>query len=826
MSTPKRPVSTTPSRASSTASRTRLQSSPSPAPSSRCSSPSTVSSARTSTHTNQPSSLSINSSGDVTDDPPVIRCCCGRMECKFLKSNCAILQNVENDMRAAAALGQALLHRHETYMADAERDRLQLVARIEELQNDKIELEAYNEKTQKENKGLMGQIEMLNASVQDADMRIIQLEASLLSSEQTVRRLENATTRAADMERQIAVLENEQDTLRATVSKTESESRDTMQRWRRAERSIIVLQEQVDRMEQEGREERERHAEILDRIERQREVERGLNTAAGRLKGAAAAKVLSTTAEDLVSGNLANSVVSHFVRDLLADNANLQLGMSELRELLMNSHDEIQALREQLISHQPLMQTSSSSATPISPSSGRSLLSPLDSQDYGSNSSQQVHVHHHYHLATSKSAAVKPKKKRSSLVPGSFNPPAYATVGGVTRLTLSTPGHSPSPSISYSDAQTNESPISCIPDGAVTEGRKRDSINTVVSTRRNSIFSEQPSMYSPTSIPSSPTSSRHISLLNTYPADDNEVMTPSARRHRKRISDISVHFATTPNPTGIHAIAEEDDDRINRGIQRRATSLSVAEELAGLDGEAEFNFCEDEDYEEEAQNALTPLRSLRRHVSHESIMSLSGGLDIHTLKTRPSQLTLRPLGTASAVVTDVVAQSTISFQSKSDIRSNLAELAGFGAGDAVIVKVTPDDSSDAASLHSSSASHASTAETKGRLGPRGWSKWVPWGGYTSTTSASLSSTSASATASVSTSFSSTLTLASDSVTTPKQAPPKNIKAVAGEAQLGSSLPFFRNYGVNQPGAIPGYWLSGRARGSATRALADNLSNNV
>ncbi|KKF96973.1 hypothetical protein CFO_g628 [Ceratocystis platani] len=521
-------------------------------------------------------------------------------------------------MRAAAALGQALLHRHETYMADAERDRLKLVARIEELQNDKIELEACNEKTQKENKGLMNQIDMLNTSVQDADMRIMQLEANLLSSEQTVRRLENATARAADMERQIAVLENEQDTLRHTVSKTEAESRDTMQRWRRAERSIIILQEQMDRMEQEGKEERERHAEIIKRIERQREVERGLNTAAGRLKGAAAAKSLVSTAEDIVGENPGNTVVSHFVRDLLADNAHLQL-------------------------------------------------------------------------------------------------------------------------------------------------------------------------------------------------------------------DISAHFAVPNHAAGIHAIAEEDDGRISKGIQRRVTSLSIAEELAGLDDEAEFEFCEDDDDgdDDKTQDVVAPLRSLRRHVSHESIMSLSGGLDIHTLKARPSQLTLRPLGTASAVITDVVAQSTISFQSGSDIRSSLAGFVGGDSG--VTVKVTADDSSDVTSVNSSSISNVGNSETKPGSVVRGWSKWVPWAGYSST--ASAASTNASAATSVSTSFSSTSTLASDSaaLATPKQTPIKRANTSVGEIQQpGSSLPFFRNSGVNQPGPLPRYWVSGRGRGrgTAAQALVDSLKNNV
>src|SRR5690606_20058746 len=67
----------------------------------------------------------------------------------------------------------------------------------------------------------------------------------------------------------------------------------------------------------------------------------------------------------------------------------------------------------------------------------------------------------------------------------------------------------------------------------------------------------------------------------------------------------------------------------------------------------------------EATDADTPTENrslspppLKRSISHESIVSL-GGLDIHTLHSRPSQLMMGQLG-ARAVITDVTAQPTIS----------------------------------------------------------------------------------------------------------------------------------------------------------------------
>ncbi|KKA30003.1 hypothetical protein TD95_003831 [Thielaviopsis punctulata] len=612
---------------------------------------------------------------------------------------------------------QALLNRHESYMADAERDRLELVAQIERLQNDKLELEASNERTQQENKNLMDQIELLHVSVQDADTRIQQLEANLLSSQQTVRRLESATARAADMERQISVLEYEQDTLRGTLSKTEVENRDTMQRWRRAERSIVLLQEQIDRMEQEAKEERERHAEILGRMERQREVERELSTAAGRLKGAAAAKTLST-GDGSGDGKSGNSVISHFVRDLLSDNANLQLGMTELRELLMNSHDEIQALREQLMSHQPLTNQAQSDG------SDTRLLSPQSDQ----MPLRQVHVHHHYHVAPTKRTAAKGKKKRDSLVPGQFN---------LGQGTLASPMHSPRPSLTLSDANVPNGLVSPIQDAHIIRHKKRDSassnwlpskrdsINTAISSRRDSIFSDRPSEYAASSVPSSPVSSRRMSLLSTCGGDDGECMTPSARRHRKHASEISVQGA-------IHAIAEEED---------------------------------------------------------------RGGSG-----SRPSQLTLRRLGTASAVVSDVVVQSTLSFQPTSDIRSSLA-IASLSAA------TRHNAAGDATSVYSTSPSSASAdGKEKGRK----WTKWMPWSGSSSSSSSSPATTVPS-----SANSDSEISEGAD-----RAAAAATAKPAKDSLRDTLQVPAFRNPGVNQPGVIPGYWQSVKARSLAARAMTE------
>ncbi|KKY39615.1 hypothetical protein UCDDA912_g00319 [Diaporthe ampelina] len=360
----------------------------------------------------------------AASQPETLQCCCGNTDCVYLKHNCSVLDSVEKDVHTAAKLGQALLARHEAYMASAERDRFEMQSRIEQLETEKRTLEAENARTIQENRALLDQLESFNNSVIDSETQIRSLEATLQSSEHAIRKLQGAEARATAMEDQLAELEAEQAALRDTLVTTEGEARSAMQRWRRAEKGISDLQEKLERIEREACEERERHAEVLARMEKQRSMEKDLNTAAGRLKGAAAAKTIG-------DGSNGGTVVSHFVRDLLQDNANLQVGMAELRELLLNSNDEIQHLREQLIFHQPVEVKEHSAASTLraeldseemEPPSPTSPKSPQRSRPAASVS-QELHIHHHYHVAKP-AEPKKPKKKRQNLrfdIHGSIN---------------------------------------------------------------------------------------------------------------------------------------------------------------------------------------------------------------------------------------------------------------------------------------------------------------------------------------------------------------------------------------------------------------------
>ncbi|KAI1814443.1 hypothetical protein GGS20DRAFT_413048 [Poronia punctata] len=689
-----------------------------------------------------------------TETPPM-RCCCGSLQCIFLRHNYSLLDNLERDVHQAARMGQALLARHESYMADAERDRNELTARIEQLENENKELETMNAKTIEENRQLLDQLEALNSTVADSEGEIKSLEATLLSSQQTIRRLEAETARAEALERQIAALEQEQVELQSTLTSSRDETKSALSRWKRAERGLNDLQEQLERMEKEAKEEREHHLEMMSRIEKQREMEKELNTAAGRLKGAAAAKSMNL-------GNGGTNVVGHFVRDLLQDNANLQYGIAELRQMLMNSHDEIQTLRDQLENHQPLGDVEES-ATPTLSTELEPNRSPMHGDTTPPKVSQELHIHHHYHVTAPKQEMKKPRKKRLGLTHAGYIPPA-----------ISRPSTPPNGLFRHS-----------------SDSRPRkDSLRST----RWSVISEQPSEMAASSAPSSPRSNNRNSVFDQpagasfpgSPSSSIDAMSPLWRpTHKKQPSTISSRSFQAPTsfPFGpaissmAHPIVEESDVTETAGDLSLVSNISIADDEASSRGLSLLHDETSEDQteaESDQQSIRSPThRHLRRAMSHESIVSLSGGLDIHTLKSRPSQLTIRRLGTGTTVTggSMVTARPLISRDSS---KRSSALLRDYNA--------LP---SSAASLRSQSSSDTSSIQQQPESSKLGrWVGWRPWGGRGNGESGGSKSRSTSA--------------------RPTGRSVSSTRQPAGVPEKESGRSPSRPPGINQSGAVPGF----------------------
>ncbi|KAK3388499.1 hypothetical protein B0T20DRAFT_425595, partial [Sordaria brevicollis] len=697
-----------------------------------------------------------NNSAQGAQQSPAMRCCCGREDCVYLRHNCTLLKSVERDVHTAAKMGQTLLIRHEAYMAAAERDRAELTARIEQLERENAELEEKNREKIHENYSLHAELDSLNDTVREADTRIDYLETTLRESQREIRRLEMAAERAATLEKQLTMLEEEQATLQATLVNTQEEARTAISRWKQAEKGINDLQEQLERMEKEAKEERDRHAEVMGRIEKQREMEKELSTAAGRLKGAAAVKSLSDTKSS-------RNVVSHFVRDLLQDNANLQLGIAELREMLMNSHDEIQLLREQMQYHQPLSSSSKQQMGTVS-----TLQTEFDDPDSAKTPkiSQAVHVHHHYHIAQQKGESRKARKHRKSITSGTFSPPHIISA--------------PTTPVSSQNSQWQAGRGLGPP--FVPRHSTHDSTSTAAG--RWSLISEMPSEFAPSSAPTSPQSNpRRNSVFDrgiievSGPNSPTTSVDPASpewnrRSHRRQASQWSTRSTAMYNggtcspPYPGHrslaglVLAEElnqamgtyttdDVPDMTHGIS--SAEDDTVETISNGDGDDPAIAGDDtihNDLDFHPELAERPSGTLRRMTSHESIMSLSNGLDIHTLKVRPSQLTLRPLGLSAAGtgISNVTAMPTISSRGSRGsmhARDNLALVGQRLPPRPVSTSTTTTTSKSVASqpsflhpnrrahtdgLHMSSSAVRSTASRQLSLPALGkLVSWRPWG---------------------------------------------------------------------------------------------------
>ncbi|MCJ1403123.1 hypothetical protein MMC11_006346 [Xylographa trunciseda] len=519
-------------------------------------------------------------------------------------------------------------------MRDAEQERLQMAASIEKLETEKKELETTNAKTIEENHELLKELENLNNNVTESDAQIEALTATLHSTRQELQRLTILAGRATHLEAQLSAMEIEQAGLQSQLISSEENNKCAIQRWKMAERTLEHLQDQVDRMEREAREERERHIEVVGRMERQRVVEKELENAAGRLKGAAA----MTLGRTQTGGT---SVVSHFVKDILQDNANLQMGIVELREMLMSSNTEVETLREQMLLHH------NGEVVNKSATLRAELVKTIPAEPV-----PEMHVHHHYH-APEISVHRKAKKKRAVVASGHF----YPSSGSSTPRTSS----------------IRDWHVASPPSAATILSQTSVSIPQMQRpnpSQRYSIASDQSSeSFVPSSVPSSPQSIfRSSSMFDSIDAalDSSRPTSPESSvpdspmvfaRDNLKASKLSFRSSSTPTPLQLMSyqsparpIASHNDILLNVGsvrgslctgnASRPISNDSTIPEGPEYDGyeDSESPYLEDDSQVGDTPTFVQPSHpQLRRAASHESLISVSG-MDIHTLRDRPSQM--------------------------------------------------------------------------------------------------------------------------------------------------------------------------------------------
>jgi chromosome segregation ATPase len=159
---------------------------------------------------------------------------------------------------------QALLIRHESYVADAEQERRRMEDKVEELEQAKQILEEKNARTVDENRKLAEQLESLSTACDESELKILSMSELLRSADQELERLTGLAARTEGLQIQLGRLEDEQTALHATLATTKEEQHAVMLRWQKAERTVLSLQDQIDRIERDAREEHERHMEVMN----------------------------------------------------------------------------------------------------------------------------------------------------------------------------------------------------------------------------------------------------------------------------------------------------------------------------------------------------------------------------------------------------------------------------------------------------------------------------------------------------------------------------------------------------------------------------------
>ena len=401
---------------------------------------------------------------------------------------------------------------------------------------------------------------------------------------------------------------------------------------------------------------------------------------------------------------------------------------------------------------------------------------------------------------------------------------------------------------------------------------------------RWSVQSTSQSIFTPSSAPTSPSNHRTsvFSPVDDHPSPITSISTadPTSHEwrtmpHKRNPSQLSVYGITgrsvfSPDRktrASTHHIVN-DNLSMREDYTTRYTTDGPSSHLSNTILEAE-----DPGHTKSSSTALIHSnvtqqdgRRLRRRVSHESVIQLSNGLDVHTLKCRPSQLSLRHFGipvpaAASPDISVVTAHPTL--------------LRGPGSGGkrgSVILRDTirgrsTNQRAVTTPLEERSAERdQDLSKSKGPLGFGKLVSWMPWGinsnkesGASSVAPSNASAASASPSASprsapadnianptalalsvpnndtaetrssktpniiaqpsLSSSPTSLSTLSTATSISHASAPmPSKRDPVAAHAAAMKAM--FRAPGVNQPGIVPGFETKRKLRGAPSKVFVE------
>ena len=192
---------------------------------------------------------------------------------------------------------------------------------ISKLEQRNKDSEAANARLHEENTRFEDYIEGINTATAESDNQIKSLEAALDAAQHDLKRTKTLAARTESLEEQLEVLETEQAILQDELATSKEDGRLTAERWHATQRTVLELEAQVEAIERDARQDRQKHGETVERLERKVTVDTHLTTNSSR------------------TSDYSSQVVSTIVKDLLQDNATLQTRNEELEGMLRRANE-------------------------------------------------------------------------------------------------------------------------------------------------------------------------------------------------------------------------------------------------------------------------------------------------------------------------------------------------------------------------------------------------------------------------------------------------------------------------------------------------------
>lgn len=303
------------------------------------------------------------------------------------------IKKLQKKLKTAAELGQALLARHQKYVASAEHEKAEMLYDISQLKEQLRTIDLENEKLLNENSQLAKQLSFVSDSLYVSDQKVEKLSESLNTQKSLIIQVNGYAARTDALEEQIILLESMRENLEQEVQLSARDKRQAEMRWRKTEQLLDKLTLQYQQLEEEA-------AQNQIIIPAQTDSASVLNT------------TTPTKKQD-------DTPLKGFIKTLVVENKDLESKSTDLQLELESARRENQLLKQQL------------ALSAINPPNSLTIVQPqLHTSSDSAN--QQLYLHHHHFHTVSQSSIISqstPARKHNNITE-IFDTPIHL-IGGI-----------------------------------------------------------------------------------------------------------------------------------------------------------------------------------------------------------------------------------------------------------------------------------------------------------------------------------------------------------------------------------------------------------